>query len=75
MLHKAVVVLKMGQRETLLRQITAAMHEYNSEKSEAFEYFGFEEEEIETNALLDEFLNKVEDDTDMQEGERRSKAR
>lgn len=55
-LHKIVGVMKERERETLLRQIKAAMDGYSSEKSEAYEYFGFTEEvveDIDLNELLD----------------------
>lgn len=64
-LHKITAVMKANQRDGLLRQIKAAMQGYSSEKSVAYEYFGFKEKELEEDLELElELIEGVSEDVD-----------
>lgn len=56
-LNKVVGVMKEKERDKLLWQIKTAMNGYSSEKSKAYEFFGFDDKADETTDDLIELLN------------------
>lgn len=71
-IEKILATMKITERDRLLRQIENAMGNYSREKSEAFDFFGFEDRE-ETEEIVDlgidlskfiEANNSEEDDDD-----------